>query len=67
MPLQIKILTYRMAFNSLPENDSGKLLTRIDLGISKKNKGIVLLNPGITCLGGFRFFTPGRYVVGRYF
>ena len=29
-----KILTYRMAFYTAPENESGKLQTRIDLGIS---------------------------------
>lgn len=29
-----KILTYRMAFYTSPENESGKLQTRIDLGIS---------------------------------
>ena len=29
-----KILTYKMAFYSSPENESGKLQTRIDLGIS---------------------------------
>nr|WP_247656655.1 ABC transporter ATP-binding protein [Maribacter sp. MMG018] len=29
-----KILTYRMSFYSSPENESGKLQTRIDLGIS---------------------------------
>jgi len=29
-----KILSYRMAFYSAPENESGKLQTRIDLGIS---------------------------------
>lgn len=29
-----KILTYRMAFYSSPENESGKLQTRIDLGVS---------------------------------
>lgn len=29
-----RILTYRMAFYSSPENESGKLQTRIDLGIS---------------------------------
>lgn len=29
-----KILTYRMAFYTSPENESGKLQTRIDLGVS---------------------------------
>lgn len=33
-----KILTYRMAFYSSPENESGKLQTRIDLGISSLTK-----------------------------
>src|SRR5690606_28498193 len=29
-----KILTYKMAFYTSPENESGKLQTRIDLGVS---------------------------------
>src|SRR5699024_10586618 len=29
-----KVLTYRLAFYSSPENDSGKLQTRIDAGVS---------------------------------